>query len=126
MAIVPIRAHERMGRMIVERLFKELSLPIMPEIEHVWRGTAAITPDFMPHLYEFGPGFIGGIGCNGRGIAMTAMLGQVMADAVAGEPLRDLPIPLASERAVPFHRFARAAPSLAIAQARWADRRDHL
>jgi glycine/D-amino acid oxidase-like deaminating enzyme len=126
MAIVPIRAHERMGRMIVERLFKELSLPVMPEIEHVWRGTAAITPDFMPHLYEFGPGFIGGIGCNGRGIAMTAMLGQVMAAAAAGEPLRDLPIPLASERAVPFHRFARAAPSFAIAQARWADRRDHL
>jgi glycine/D-amino acid oxidase-like deaminating enzyme len=126
MAIVPIRAHERMARMIAERLFKELSLPAMPEVEHVWRGTAAITPDFMPHIHEFGPGFIGGIGCNGRGVAMTAMLGQVLADAAAGEPLRDLPIPLSPIKAVPFHRFARAAPSFAIAQARWADRRDHL
>ena len=126
MAIVPIGAHERMGRMIAKRLYKELSLPVMPDIEHVWRGTAAITPDFMPHLYEFGPGFIGGIGCNGRGIAMTAMLGQVMAAAASGDPLRELPIPLAPEKAVPFHRFARAAPSFAIAQARWADRRDHL
>ena len=111
--------------MIVERLFKELSLPIMPEIEHVWRGTAAITPISCHICMNSVPDYWWG-GCNGRGIAMTAMLGQVMADAVAGEPLRDLPIPLASERAVPFHRFARAAPSLAIAQARWADRRDHL
>jgi glycine/D-amino acid oxidase-like deaminating enzyme len=126
MAIVPIQAHVRMARMIVDRLIKELSLPAVPELEHVWRGTAAMTPDFMPHLYEFGPGFIGGIGCNGRGIAMTAMLGQVMADAAAGEPLGDLPIPLSPGKAVPFHRFARAAPSFAIAHARWADRRDHL
>jgi glycine/D-amino acid oxidase-like deaminating enzyme len=122
MAIVPVGAHQRMSRMIAERFVKELALPFVPEIEHVWRGVAAMTTDFMPHLYEFGPGFIGGIGCNGRGVAMTAMLGEVLADAVSGEALDSLPIPLANGRPIPFHLFAQAAPSVAIAQAKWADR----
>ena len=68
MAIVPLGAHRRMARAIVARLAAELRLPAVPEVAYVWRGTAAMTPDFLPHLYEFGPGIVGGIGCNGRGI----------------------------------------------------------
>ncbi|MBS7700921.1 MULTISPECIES: FAD-binding oxidoreductase [unclassified Chelatococcus] len=122
MAIVPIAAHGRMARMIAGRLAAELGLKSVPEVEFVWRGTAAMTTDFLPHVYEFAPGFIGGIGCNGRGIALTAMLGEVLADAATGTPLADLPIPPASPRAIPFHAFAQAAPSFAIAQAKWHDR----
>lgn len=121
MSLFPLGAHERMGRGIVERLAAELSLGFVPEIEHVWRGTAAMTTDFLPHLYEFGPGFVGGIGCNGRGVALTAMLGEVLANAALGTPLSELPVPQASTRAIPFHMFAQAAPSFAIAQARWQD-----
>ncbi len=122
MPILPFAAHERMGRSIAARLAVELELSEAPEIEHVWYGTAAMTTDFLPHLYEFGPGFVGGIGCNGRGIAMTTVMGEVLAEAAAGTPLVDLPIPTASPRAIPFHILARAAPSLAIAHARWTDR----
>jgi glycine/D-amino acid oxidase-like deaminating enzyme len=121
MAIVPIGAHRRMARAIVARLAAELRLPTVPNVAHVWRGTAAMTPDFLPHLYEFGPGMVGGIGCNGRGIAATAMLGEVLADAACGTPLDDLPVPLASSRPLPLHRFAGLAVSAALAQARWQD-----
>jgi glycine/D-amino acid oxidase-like deaminating enzyme len=121
MSLLPIGAHQRMGRGIAERLATELSLGFTPEIEHVWRGIAAMTTDFLPHLYEFGPGFIGGIGCNGRGVAMTAMLGEALADAALGTPLSELPVPEASPRSIPFHFLAQAAPSFAIAQARWQD-----
>ncbi|HSV82582.1 MAG TPA: FAD-binding oxidoreductase [Ramlibacter sp.] len=121
MAILPLGAHRRMARYIVERLAAELELPFVPQAEHVWRGIAAMTPDFLPHLYEFGPNFVGGIGCNGRGVALTAMLGEVMADAAMGRPLADLPVPVASTRGIPFHAFAQAAPSVAIAQARLQD-----
>jgi glycine/D-amino acid oxidase-like deaminating enzyme len=91
-------------------------------VEYVWRGTAAVTTDFLPHLYEFGPGFIGGIGCNGRGIALTAVLGEVLADAATGRPPAELPIPVASVRPIPFHVLARVAPSFAIAWAKWQDK----
>ncbi len=121
MSLFPIGAHERMASGIVDRLAEELSLGFVPKVEHVWRGVAAMTTDFLPHLYEFGPGFIGGIGCNGRGVAMTAMLGEVMANAALGTPLSALPVPQAPARAIPFHTFAQAAPSFAIAQARWQD-----
>lgn len=120
-AMLPLGAHERMARMIARRLMRELGLTEMPALDHVWRGTAAMTTDFLPHLYELGPGFIGGIGCNGRGIALTAMLGEVLARAASGARLDELPIPLAKARPIPFHVLARAAPAVAIAQARWQD-----
>jgi glycine/D-amino acid oxidase-like deaminating enzyme len=121
MAALPVGAHGRMAAAIVGRLARELGLGSVPEVEYIWRGTAAMTTDFLPHVYAFGDGFIGGIGCNGRGIAMTAMLGEVLADAACGTSLSDLPIPEAPARPLPFHWLARAAPSLAILQAKWQD-----
>jgi glycine/D-amino acid oxidase-like deaminating enzyme len=121
MAIFPIGAHRRMARAIVARMAAELRLPEVPELAFIWRGTAAMTPDFLPHLHEFGPGMVGGIGCNGRGIAATAMLGEVLADAACGTPLADLPVPLAPSRALPLHRFAGLVASAALAHARWQD-----
>ncbi len=123
MAIVPMGAHQRMARYIVGRMATELGLPFVPRVDHVWRGIAAMTTDFLPHLYELGPGFLGGIGCNGRGVALTAMLGEVLAHAASGRPLADLPIPVAPARGIPFHALAQAAPSVAIAQARLQDAR---
>ncbi|MBL8832451.1 MAG: FAD-binding oxidoreductase [Rhodospirillales bacterium] len=122
MPILPFRAHARMGHAIARRLASELGLADVPEVEHVWFGTAAMTTDFLPHVYELGPGFVGGIGCNGRGIALTTMLGEVLAQAASGTALADLPIPTAPARAIPFHLLARAAPSLAIMHAKWTDR----
>lgn len=121
MSMAPIAAHQRMGAAILRRLAIELDLEGELELAYVWRGVAAMTMDFMPHLYEFGPGYIGAIGCNGRGVALTAMLGETLADAAGGAPLASLPIPLAQEKKIPFHLFARAAPSFAIAHARYSD-----
>lgn len=121
MSMLPVGAHARMARMIVRRIADELKLDSVPEVEFVWRGVAAMTTDFLPHLYELGPGFIAGVGCNGRGVAMTAMLGETLAQAAGGAALRDLPVPLAAGRPIPFHVFSRAAPSFAIAHARLKD-----
>ena len=123
MAIVPIAAHRRLAQAIVERLARRLDLDRIPRVDFIWRGTAAMTTDFLPHLYEFGPGFIGAIGCNGRGIAMTAMLGEVLADAATGVPLDALPVPTAAARAIPLRPLAGAVASAALVHARWQDRR---
>lgn len=121
MAINPIGAFERVGRAVVDRLVSELRLPRHPGIEIVWTGTAIMTPDFLPRLYRFGEGFFGGIGCNGRGIAMTAQLGRTLARLALGEPAESLPIPLQSSRPLPFHALTPMVASLALAHARFQD-----
>ncbi|TXI00952.1 MAG: FAD-binding oxidoreductase [Rhizobium sp.] len=121
MAINPVGAFDRVGRAVVDRLASELRLPRHPGIEIVWTGTAIMTPDFLPRLYRFGDGFFGGIGCNGRGIAMTAQLGRTLARLALGEAPESLPIPLQSSRPLPFHGLTPVVASLALAHARFED-----
>ncbi|MGH6922152.1 MAG: NAD(P)/FAD-dependent oxidoreductase [Propylenella sp.] len=121
MAVVPIGAHKRLAKAIVARLARKLELDPTPRVEFVWRGVAAMTTDFLPHLYEFAPGFIGAVGCNGRGIAMTAMLGEALADAATGTPLGELPVPTAPPKAIPLRPLAGAVASAALVHARWED-----
>lgn len=126
MPVLRYGAEGRMRRMIARRLQRELRLPDVPAVDCVWDGVAAMTPDFLPHIYEFGPGFIGGVGCNGRGIALTAMLGEVLADAANGRAWDDLPIARAAAGSVPLRLLAGAAPAIAVAHARWQDWRQGL
>ncbi|MCX8997124.1 FAD-binding oxidoreductase [Rhizobiaceae bacterium BDR2-2] len=121
MAIVPLGAFERIGKAVVDRLVSELKLERHPGVEVVWTGVAAMTPDFLPRIHEFGEGFYGGIGCNGRGIAMTAQLGRVLARAALGEPPGDLPVPMVKARTLPFHSFTPIVVSAALAHARFTD-----
>ncbi|WP_244640237.1 NAD(P)/FAD-dependent oxidoreductase [Devosia pacifica] len=122
MAAVPLGAFARLGRSVAERLSEELSLPKAVSPEVVWTGTAAMTPDFLPRLHQLGDGWFGGIGCNGRGIAMTAQLGRVLARAALGEPVEHLPIPVRPLRPLPFQRFTPIVASAALLQARLMDR----
>lgn len=121
MAVIPVGAFERVGKAVVDRLVSELKLETHPGIEIVWTGVAAMTPDFLPRIHEFGKGFFGGIGCNGRGIAMTTQLGRVLARAVMGEPLATLPVPTVKPRSLPFHAFTPLVASAALAHARFKD-----
>ncbi|WP_425053887.1 NAD(P)/FAD-dependent oxidoreductase [Psychromarinibacter sp. S121] len=121
MAAVPLGAKARLGRVISERLAQELSLPNIPRTEVVWTGVAALTPDFLPRIYSFGPGAFGGIGCNGRGIAMTAQLGRTLARAAMGEPADTLPVPLRDARRIPFHALTPLAASAGLIKARLTD-----
>lgn len=122
MAAIPIGAFDRLGRTVAERLNAELNLPNPVRPEVVWTGTAAMTPDFLPRIHQFGEGWFGGIGCNGRGIAMTAQLGRVLARAAMGEDADQLPIPLRPLRPLPFHSFTPVVASAALLQARFMDR----
>lgn len=122
MAAIPFGAFDRLGRAVAERLSEELGLPQAVAPEVVWTGVAAMTPDFLPRLYQMGEGWFGGIGCNGRGIAMTAQLGRVLARAALGETLADLPIPVRTLRPLPFHQFTPIVASAALIQARLKDR----
>lgn len=123
MAILPFGAERRMSRRIAARLAAELSLTDTPRVEYIWTGTAAVTRDFLPHLYPLGAGFHAVTACNGRGVAMTTMLGAALAPMLRGEVAEDqTAVPLAAPQNIPFRAFARAAPSAYLVQGMLRDR----
>lgn len=121
MAVNPVGAFKRVGTAVVNRMVQELRLPTHLGVEIVWTGVAIMTPDFLPRLHRFGDGFYGGLGCNGRGIAMTAQLGHTLARLALGEAEDAMPIPLRTARNIPFHRLTPLVASAALAQARLQD-----
>lgn len=123
MAIFPFWAERRMALQIASRLASELNLAEVPPVEHVWTGTAAVTRDFLPHLYTLGEGFHAVTACNGRGVAMTTMLGAALAPMLRGEmAVETTAVPLAQPQKIPFRALARAAPSAYLVQGILRDR----
>ncbi len=123
MAALPWGAEARMSRHIARRLDWMLDLGGVPRVEHIWHGTAAVTPDFLPRLHMLAPGLHTGLGCNGRGIAMTTVLGQVLAQAAQQGHGRGLAMPLSELATVPAHRVMQHAPRVAVPLARWREAR---
>lgn len=122
MALNPLGAVQRVALGVADRLAGELRLPGRPTLEAAWTGTAIMTPDFLPRIHRFGEGFFGGIGCNGRGIAMTAQLGRVLALMALGSAPEQMPIPLRPARSLPFHALMPLVASAGLAHARLTDR----
>ncbi len=123
MAALPWGADKRMSRTIAARLDRMLDLGGVPPVEHIWIGTAAATPDFLPRLHMLGPGLHAGLGCNGRGIAMTTVLGRVLAQAALQGHGRGLDVPLSEVVPIPAHILVQHAPRVAVPLARWREAR---
>jgi glycine/D-amino acid oxidase-like deaminating enzyme len=123
MHILSAGADTRVPHTIWRRLASHLDLPDLPPLAYGWSGTAAVEPDFLPHLLDLGPGLIAGRACNGRGIAMTTAMGKVLADWAAGTEVRDLPLPFAPPAPIPFHALLRHAPNMLLG---WSMLRDRL
>jgi glycine/D-amino acid oxidase-like deaminating enzyme len=126
MSISPIANRLRTGRRIVARAARHLKLRAVPEIEAVWTGTVALTTDFLPRLHRVEDGLFAGFGCNGRGIAMTNILGGAMADLICGADEANLPVPVTPVRRVPVHPAARYAPHAWLARGRLVDAIDRI
>jgi glycine/D-amino acid oxidase-like deaminating enzyme len=112
MNVLDAGADRRVPRTIHRRLASLLDLPDLPPLAFAWSGLAAITPDFLPHLLDLGPGLVAAIGCNGRGIAITTMLGEVLADWAHGAAPDDLAVPYGPPSVLP--RLARYAPQMLL------------
>lgn len=74
---------------------------------HRWGGNIAITQDHLPHLHEPEKGLLIGLGYNGRGVAMSNVMGKVLAERVSGKAPEFLDFPTTQIAGYPFHRFAR-------------------
>ena len=80
-----------------------------------WGGQVALTGDRVPHLHEPAPGLIAGLGYNGRGVAMSHVMGQVLARRALGTPADDLPFPIS-----PIPRYGFRLPQVLFAGAAMA------
>ena len=59
-----------------------------------WGGQIAVTDDHLPHLHEPVPGVLAGLGYNGRGVAMSHVMGRVLAERALGADPRAMDFPV--------------------------------
>jgi len=67
-----------------------------------WGGKIAITEDRLPHFHEPRKGLIAGLGYNGRGVAMSHVMGLTLAQRVLGAVPESLPFPSTAIKSIPF------------------------
>ena len=81
--------------------------PVLKDVdwEFHWSGQIAITNDHLPHLHEPEPGIFAGLGYNGRGVAMSNVMGRILAERVLGMSADDSPFPTTKIKTYPFHQF---------------------
>jgi glycine/D-amino acid oxidase-like deaminating enzyme len=112
----------RYGRLrrLVSYLFPQLEAPAW---EFHWSGKVALTADHLPHIHEPAPGFVIGLGYNGRGVAMATMMGKLLAERVLGAPAEWLGLPVGPIRPLPL--WGLRQPALALLT-QWYRLRDAL
>ncbi len=84
------------------------------EWEYAWGGKLAITDDRLPHFYEPANGLIAGMGYNGRGVAMSNVMGTVLADRALGAAQDTLPFPVSPIKKIPFRNVQLLGKSTAV------------
>lgn len=83
------------------------AIRIFPTLRNVdwkyrWGGKLAITEDRLPHYHQPKPGLIAGLGYNGRGVAMSHVMGKCLADRILDVPVKQLPFPSTDIKSIPF------------------------
>ena len=109
-------------------LYKDVAR-VFPQLNDVkwqfqWGGQLAITDDKLPHFYEPHAGLIAGLGYNGRGVAMSLVMGKTLADRVLGADQNSLPFPVSPLKNIAFRGVQVVGSPLAISVMRLQDRID--
>ncbi len=88
---------------------------------HFWGGRIALTADRIPHFHEPAPGMIAGLGYNGRGVAMSLVMGRVLAERLLGTAPELLPFPVSPIKPIAFRDTQRAGSGIAMSWMRIRD-----
>jgi len=87
---------------------------------HAWSGQLAMTTDHYPHVHEPEPGITICLGYNGRGVAMSTVMGALLA-ARAANPDARFDMPITDMKSIAFHAFWRTGVRAAILRGRLVD-----
>ncbi|VWX63209.1 Glycine/D-amino acid oxidase [Burkholderiales bacterium 8X] len=75
------------------------------EWDFAWSGFFAVTNDHIPHIHETGDGVICALGCNGRGIAVSSVIGALLAERQLGQSPAEMPLRPTPMKPFAFHAF---------------------
>ncbi|HEY0124274.1 MAG TPA: FAD-dependent oxidoreductase [Rhizobium sp.] len=93
--------------------------------EYAWTGTVAVTLDSLPRLFNLSPGLWAPIGCNGRGVALTAAFGRELANFLSGQvPADDFVVPVTKPEPIPMRTFAALGPYFWLPYSEFRDKRE--
>lgn len=79
-----------------------------------WGGQIALTDDRVPHLHEPAPGLLAGLGYNGRGVAMSLVMGRLLAERLLGAAPESLPLPVSPIRPAAFREIQLAGAGIGV------------
>ncbi|HLI10355.1 MAG TPA: FAD-binding oxidoreductase [Alphaproteobacteria bacterium] len=83
------------------------TFPILgkPEVAQTWSGKVAVTLDDFPHLGRLDGNLWYALGYGGRGVALTTLLGKLLAQLIVGRAIDAGPMTANRFRPIPFHQF---------------------
>ncbi len=115
---------ERIG--LFHHLHRAASLRFPPlgsiDWQFGWSGHLALTPDHLPVIYRHGPDVYSVIGCNGRGVALSTSMGQLLAKLLVDASVEPPPVPMRNFRRMPSYAFRHLGVSIAVPISRAMDR----
>jgi glycine/D-amino acid oxidase-like deaminating enzyme len=97
--------------------------PRIEEIKwtHGWSGQLAVTSDHYPHIHEPAPGVLVCVGYNGRGVAMSTVMGPQLAKRTLGGGAAQIDMPITGLREIPFHGLWKSAVAARVLYGRIRD-----
>jgi glycine/D-amino acid oxidase-like deaminating enzyme len=111
----PINGRARLEALVaprLERLFPQIG---KVTFDYVWNGYVGMTADYTPRFHRLGPDAFTWAGCNGRGVALSIILGRELARAVTGTPEQELAMPFTEPAPLPMHGIVRrVAPAMLL------------
>lgn len=118
----------RMAR--TRRRFEKRFARFLPELgpvraEYAWTGTVAVTLDSLPRMFRLAEGLWTPIGCNGRGVALTAAYGREVARFLAGKVTADdFVVPVTTPEPIPLRVFATLGPYFWLPYSEYRDHKE--
>lgn len=95
------------------------------DIAFRWSGQVAMTPDDFPHMGRVGERIFYAMGYGGRGVALSNLLGKLLARMVQGDDVAAGPMISNRFAAIPFHAFRIPALQLIASYYKLRDRLAH-
>ena len=117
---------KQMARFVAARLERVYPDLAGIQFEYIWKGTAALNRHWLPSLYETAPDWYALTTCNGRGMSLSTITGQMFGEALAGGNLENFVLPRAKPNPVALRRviggvLARVLMPAGALQDRWCE-----
>ncbi len=103
---------------------RQAAMNLYPQLKNIewefdWGGYVAMTTHHRPLLLSLDQNAWAGLGYNGRGVAMSTMMGKQLSMALQGKPTG---LPVEQSRGIPFHRFNKAGIAARMISGRLKDK----